>query len=594
MSVTNSEEIKAPLFSNADYDSICALLHVPKRALEEKIITAFDVSKDTDHPLVSFHYDMVKVELLESKYNFTHDEALAIKQIRGVVIDMVDLERRASAFPYTQILIRSSIPEDGSFQLIEGDDSEFSNVSSGNVWKKRIPGTIVKVFADKTGKIFYSTNRRLSFKNSKFGSIRTFEQMFFENQDLFPYVEDEYASAEGGVFLPWISVGDSIDGLVLTFIICDRDLVVDSSEIINEDAVYFIKATRLNQPEIDEYSRMRSYILRLNIHAQKPILFPELINEERVNELLSGGMSIPANIRTCMSPAEISTELAKMSHRDVFKMFAPAESVILENDRGIFLVSPPQFLIRRLLTDGKTSMSLIFTRLFSNHSSNEEKKSVLVPFGYSRGTLMQIAELLKRGQTVRFSDFEVENASFLEIILTNMVFGVPRHRIDECFSAFDEFDSKCLAAADFLWRKAPELSHYIAQKKIDLFPSFGGNTKKNLKRYLITRFIACLTKFPKGDKFYVNTIIDGGPKQHWSSGLRARFYENSEKFRKTKNYDHVFENAILCLVVNAPGDILYSLLSLELNVKKYNDAIARNKERSGFPTVRSDDEDEEN
>lgn len=546
------------LFDKSKYDEVARILDVPKEAFEKNVIGVTSVIEA--HNLLSFHYHQDLVDQLStSRFGFSESEIRSIKRVRGIVIKMTTSKVKCMSFPRTSICVRNEVTDDGLFRFIDGRECTGVMIAEHNTFKRWIPGTLVRVFMDE-GVVFYSTHKAISFANSRFGSSATFEEMWYANQDTFTSDDEIFDDKPQ-------------EGIVRMFIIKDIDLIVDSTEMIAENEVYYIKSFSLEDETIDEDSIAREFIEEKNKTANHPIKFADVLSIEDVNTTLNGGSSVRFDFRSNESLGDISHELRNMPRENAFEMLRPGESVALENEYGVFRIMPPAALTRNLMMDGKTHIAKLFADCIAEFTTPEKSKRIFVPVGLSRDQLESVRDSLQNGERVDLSNFETLSVSDLEIVLTNLVFSCPRHRIQECFDAYDEFGNNVLKAVDFLWENQKPLRDLIFAGKIDEFPGLK-SWGVCLKRYLCANFCACfITKSLKGKKT-LDDIIDGGKRSYWHHDVVRKFNENTSSGKKMKDTTYLHRNAVLCLVVNAPGDVLFSLFSMRDKVLKARTAFA--------------------
>lgn len=558
MSVSKTTSFKeTALFNESKYDDVARVLDIPKEALEKKVIGVTSVVED--HDLVSFHYHQELVNHLStSRFGFTANEIRSIKKVRGIVVKMSTMKIKCQSFPHTSICVRNEVTDDGLFHLIDGRECIGETVAEYNTYKSWVPGTLVRVFID-DGVTFYSTHKTISFTNSRFGTSSTFRDMWYADQDAFTSDDEVFEDRPK-------------EYIVRIFIIKNIDLIVDSTETIAENNVYYIKSFSLEDNTVDEDEIARAFIEEKNKTASHPIKFADVLTVKEVNDILNGGSSVRFEFKNDQNLSEIGHMLRNMKLKDAFEMLRPGESVALENEYGVFRIMPPSALTRNLMMDGKVNIAKLFADCIAEFAYPERSKRIFIPTGFSRKQLESIKVALQNEEYIDFDDFERLVVSDLEIVLTNLVFSCPRHRIQECFDAYDNFGENVLNAAAFLWDEQKRLRDLIFAGKIDEFPGLK-TWGVSLKKYLSANFCACfITKAARGKKT-LDDIIDGGKRSYWHYTVSKKFDENTTIGKKTRDTTYLHRNAVLCLVVNAPGDVLFSLFSMKDKVLKARTAF---------------------
>jgi hypothetical protein len=250
-----------------NYEFFAALLEVPVSALEKEIIGITDIYDNEDFTLVNFHFhpDLVK-RLQEPQFGYTPLEIHDIQQVRGVVVDVG--ATRISGDPknfiackssgMTSNCVRNSVELDGSFIF----DTEFGECpqscnSLHNIYKEWVYGSLLRIFCY-NNVTFISTHKKISCANSFFASSRKFQDIFFQDQDVFRSIDDLFRS-------------DQRNGLIHLFILSDPDLIPDSPGIFRDSRIYHISSYDLKNLHVDENSSMISRIRNARSTATKPI-----------------------------------------------------------------------------------------------------------------------------------------------------------------------------------------------------------------------------------------------------------------------------------------------------------------------------------
>lgn len=567
---TNSPFKTTEYFTEAHHARYSEILNIPVSAFSKGVVGVADVNDKNSFTLLLFHYhpDYVK-RLDEPRFGYSTSEIMAIRAVRGIIIDVDSEEIVCITGPYTNSFIRSKVPEDGHFKFDKfmSDTFGVEEVSECQ-YKEWIYGSLIRVFCHR-GVTFMSTHKKISCENSHFGNSRMFSDIFFESQDVFPNVESIF--------------GDEIsEGMIHLFILQDKDLIVDSRKHFEESRVYYICSFNLLDSSVDLTNQMKNRIE--SISSEVPIYFPRELTPLEANQLLSPNTVIDERIQ---SLDDIQMTLSRCSRDTALAFLEPGEKVFMTNSYGIFAVVPPSMAIRTTLMCGTANIDLAFSSCLSkpqNQSVVSDK--VIVPYGFTYEQLESMKDSLINGMTVDFSDYEILKTTEQEVILTNLVFTCPLTKIQKCFDVYNSFGTKILETADFFWMIAYELKDAIQKKTFD---EFTGITKGavQLKRYIQNNFPACLYFKATGSQRCIDDVIGTGPLPHWHVGVVERFKRNVREGLKTKNKEFMKKNAVLCFVMNAPGDIMTSLLRFEEKMTKAK--IAQENRKKGFTSVIEDD-----
>lgn len=573
MSINSKSPFKeTPYFTAENYVEFAELLEIPVSAFEKKIVGIMDTNEEYDFRIALFHYhpELVK-RLHEPSFGFNPLEIQAIQQIRGIVVD-VDAMRKLEdpsrsiacrSAALTSNCIRNSVPADGSFTFDNRfGECAYAQYSSENIYKEWIYGTLLRIFCYNNF-TFISTHKKISCANSFFGSSRKFQDIFFSDQTVFSAPEDLFRTGER-------------NGLIHLFILSDPDLIPDSSRGYDESRIYYICSYDLNNPENDETAIMTARIQAGNHRAEKQIHFPRVLSVEEVNETLSGTRRYAFEIDQSMNYEHASDSMSTLGKQCAVEMFKPADKVFMANDYGIFSVTPSSSVVRTLMMDGKAQVTKIFSDCISDLSNGTLNRSrLIVPYGFTYDQLLSMKDRIISGEPINFDEYDDIPVCDAEIILTNLVFFSPKHKVEECFTAFLEFSERVIQTANYLYSIKDELKAAIISKKLDEFPSLKTGSVQ-IKRYLMSDFCACtFTKPGKVGQKCINTIIGTGIKSHWSRRIANEFIRNEEEGKRTKNVSFLIKNAILCFVMNAPGDVLFGLLKFEEKVNKTKAAFAK-------------------
>lgn len=611
-------------FGHTDYDIMAAKLYIPVKAFKQRVVGVIDfIEDDRGLMLLSFHYRADLMDKLRSKFGFTEDEINAIKMIRGIVVDlrrtaicdsenpsdkvryeplrMEDITVVCRSFPYTEVRIANSIPEDGSF------DYEGFQIS-GNSYKEWIHGTLIRIFMWK-GVVYASTHRKISCAKSRFAGSKYFLDMLMDNQTAFPTLDSFFGN-------------DSTERLVHLFIINDQSLIIESTKRVPTNRVYYIESfsieryeQEVNQLGVDFSSRvpagateteqMSARIIEHNIGAEKPIKFPETLDVETVNLTLNGGIPSIVELDGTESVLEINTKLRSYvenpANRKYLFGMTDFDSIIMRNEIGVYRIMPPASRVRNLLMSGNPIAMKVFTSLISHYSNNSLKDTYpFINFGISRSKLEEVVRRLKNNESITAEEFDSdEDVTLHEKILTNMIFSFPRHLLDKCLEAYDQYTAYVMKAFEFLWDNRESLKALIFAKKLSEFEGIENLNSKTVD-YIKSTFCGCFTnraKIPSHNTY--TKIIDAILSvQHWNPELlrimegfkkeNLESYEREKTLRRqkpsnkeeedaisearTKKFEACYKQALLCMICNAPPDTLYSLLQMKEKVIKTREA----------------------
>lgn len=574
-------------FTSDDYSTYSRILNIPTSAFTLNVVGVTDFNDEYDFVILNFHYHPELVNHLhEHRFGFSIPEIRAIQQVRGIVVDTntkqiadvghQDVVCRAS--PITTICVRNSVPTDGTFTFDSSyRESNGIDYADDNIYKEWIYGTLIRIFCY-NNVTFLSTNKKLSCANSHFGNSRKFQEIFFGEQDVFTSPDEIFKS-------------DERNGLIHLFILNDKDLITDSSEVFDESRIYYICSFDIKNPENNETEAMTRRITEANQNARKPIYFPRVLEPTEVNEILSGGRKYHHNFDMNSSLQSNVSSIAATEKNHAVELFRPAERVFMANMYGIYAVVPPNSIARTYMMDGKAQVTKIYADCMSDMANSHlNDKRMIIPYGFTYDQLLTMKDALIRGEDIDFSQYEDLPVSPQEIILTNLVFFSPRHKVEECFDAYVSFGENVIKTAEYLWEISTNLKNAIISGKLDEFPGLK-NGSVQLKRYLQSNFCACLfTKPGKEGQKCINDIIGNGVESHWNPRVVDAYNKNTKMGKKTRNLDFLKRNALICFVVNAPGDVLFALFKLEDKITRAKAAFAK---RASSPTTSPPKSDEE-
>lgn len=564
--------VKTDLFTENDHEEYARILNVPVNSFSKKYIGVLDVHEDEDEgiKLINFHYRADLVDSLDQKresLGLSESDVLSIKAIRGVVVDTVSKKIVCKSFGYTSSII---LPE---ISVTDEDRTYYEN-SKFKTWER---GALIRVFSFK-GKSFASSHRRISCSKSFFGKSRFFDQMLLEDQNAFPTLDSFFDESR------------SKDFLVHLFIVKNESLVIESTRSVIEDQVVYIKSFSLlpdNNEEM-ETRLMTDRIFQRNKTSSKPIKFPMLLSIDMANQILKGFSKTNINRSVSKDIDVIRSELESLNRDELLSMYNGGDSVLMENEHGVFRIVPPSNRNNTIIMGGHPNPSKVFTdAVASFYATDSTDKLPLIPIGFSRSNLNDIAEVLKKGEFVDFDKYDSsESVSVHELILTNVLFASPKHLIDDCLKAYDEFCEKFDTTYNFLWLHREELKTRILSKTTDDFAGFRSLGKK-LQMYIKRNYVSCFNERPKDGYGCTKTITGTGPKSNWCSNAVIEFNknlviidENKKKKHKTERVTYdltsaLHKNAIIALISNADTDCLCAILNMSEKIDKTIAAFER-------------------
>lgn len=555
----------------ASYNA-AAVLRIPERALKNGNVYIADINDDYDFVLVLYHYRSDLIEDL--RLDYSESEYLSICQIRGVIINANQGKIVCKSYPCTSNIPINTVPTDDDFEIgdyIENPQPHMQQLfSMRKKYNRYIIGAVLRLFFV-DGMPFISTHKKISFDRSKFGSDRSFKEMFFEAQDCF---KAEF---------------EMIDrpNIVHTFIISSESLNVDSRQIIGEDKIYYISSFKIENGVsfLDESieNQMVARISELNENVEKKIHFPEILTPEEVNETLN-----PAGVR--MPKSYISNSNMELFDRmkiadaatNIRRYFQSGEKVAMRTEDGMINSLVPLSAFRRMtFRGGKIDLrnNLCETIGFYISGSLSQRK-VFVDAGFPIETLREMAPKFLAGENIDFSEYPVVNCSIFEKIITNLFFSVPTHKIMEVFTVIEDYHVGMRNAFNYVMRRKDEIFSAISKKEFpEKFPGISG--KKTIRNYFVTRFLSCFNTY-QNKPGNALSIIGMGPQSWWPRDLAQQFRHNEQKYKingflkiDAKNKQFMTINAIMCFVLNAEDINHYSILVFEKYVTSAEEAKKR-------------------
>lgn len=566
-----SSNTKSPFKDNsylteATYEEYARLLKITPRAFSEVFVGIMDIVHVGENPLVLFHYHPDKIKhISDPKYGFSSDEMSEISKIRGIVVAVNEMKIVCKSSRYTMSYVRNEVPTDGSFEMGDSSvDNYFSGTSKENYYKEWVYGALVRVFTYK-GTVYISSHKKISCTETFFGNSRKFTEILFAEQDVFKTPESFFSGET------------SESDFVHFFILADPELSAGTSANVSQSNVYYIGSLDLSDPTNDVSTVVETYIKENNADSSRPILFPKTLTPEEVNFRLTLGN--PSAFRFMPNNTELDNkaQLNSMAREDALRIYENCERVIMYNQHGVFTVMSHQAYYRTSLLDGKCNIENLFSILVSYIERPDlNRRRIVCDYGFTYDQLMSMKDDIIAGKTIDFSNYQDESPSIYDVILTNLVFSVPKQFVESCFTAYTQFVEKIISTYEFLWEIKDELMRAIRNQgtTLDEFPGLG-NKKVILKRYFSSDFVPCFyTRSKYASQKTLNDIIGSGPDSKWVPQITNIFNSNKEmgkqKGKSNKTVEFLQKNAVLCFIVKAPGDALYSLLNFK---QKYYAAV---------------------
>lgn len=579
-----SEELKRKLILHADAISsynAAAVLRIPQRALESKHVYIADVNNEYDFILVLYHYRVDLIENLKNEYS--ESEYLSICQIRGVIVLADEGRVVCKSYPCTSTIPMDQIPTEDEFQIddyIENPPPFVRHLfNQPKKFNRYIVGAVLRLFCVRDV-IFVSTHKKISFDKSKFGSDKSFGEMFFAAQSCFDNERD----------LP------KTPNVVHAFIISSESLNVDSRVGVGADMIYYISSFRIedNMSRLDPESEldMTIRIQQLNKTAERKIQFPTSLTYEEVNQVLNPSGSPMGKSFFGTSRERFERTKLTDANTNAWRYFQNGEKIAMRTPDGINTLIPSSALRRSSFVNGKLEPKQIFCDcigFYINGRLSEEK--IFIDVGFPIETLRRMADEIYEGYRVNFWRDKIPSSTIFEKILTNLVFSVPIDRMHNVLRLPSEYHTDMRNAFNFIMLRKDQIRNAICEKQFErTFP--GISKKKTIVNYFKAKFVSCFN-FEPGKKGTPFDIIGLGPESWWPSDLRTQFEYNQTKYMnngrvrintKTRKIDEkvrtfITTNAIMCFVLNAEDINHYTILNFKKYVVAAEEAFKKSAER---------------
>jgi hypothetical protein len=561
--MSSSPFVTTPLFTPEDYEVYAQLMNVPVSVFAKDIIGITSVNDSHGFTLANFHYHPDLVDKLtkvgpggsRTRYEYTPEEIFCIEQVRGVTVDLETKTIVCLAPGRTRTCMRSTVPEDGSFDFMGPNFDYMGNPTiTDAVYKIWAYGALIRCFSYK-GHVFMSTPKKISCENSRFEGSRTFMEMFFSHQTVFPTAESIF---ENG----------NVDTLVHLFIIHDEDLVFDAPEF-DYASVYYLGSYQISNPGLgsDGTNAMTAFITEKNRTAEKPIRFNEIISPAEANRFLGGESEYGINPNS--TTREVSAEIAMDFRENALRMFERSGRVFMICQVGSFAVSPPAAVFRTKFMAGKGNVPYTFAECMAqkaNDTLTDDK--IFVDHGFTYEQLKTMEPRLARGLPIDFAEYPNMEPSFVEKLLTNVVFACQPNKVNDAFMAYESFPFEVLRAVEYLFGMQDVFKNAIFKNTLEEIPGLKTGSV-NLKRYMKSTFCGCIFEKPgrPGQKS-IPDMLKNGPRDYWPQDLIDSFNGNASAYAKSQNRDYRIRNALTVFIMQAPHDVIYGLLHLEDKITK--------------------------
>lgn len=521
--------VTVPYFTQEMQKVVLRSFGLPLDSIKKGLVmltNSTDVEK-TNEKLVCLHYNPDKLEKLIQERALDNDSLTKLANMRGVIYDLEDSKILVKSFPRTVSIYTNSVPTDHLYPI--NVNGQFKIPSFGT-YKKRYGGALLRIFWHK-GVARASTHKKIDAINSFFGDSDKFSDIFLNDQDVFSSFESIYDHSDTDI--------------VHLFIINNEKLIVDSRDK-NRNSVVYIKSISMSDPS--KICDMTYFITEKNKSSSKPITICEEYSPLEVNRVLQG--------KPVYEPSE-NTLL-----NGLLNNFAPGESIIYENEFGIYSIVPSSCSFRQRIMEGTSNVSKIFTDAVADYERNSKG---FIKIGFSLESLSEIADLLEAGEPVNLNNYtQIEGKATL-CVLTNLIFVVPISRIRECFVAYSEFNEKI--------REAILL---IIERKEALYKAVCDET---LKDYAGMRSMGTFFKKYVSEKIVSLRKQINGPHDNWSDSAKELFEEYYAVYCDSQDEMEKYEMnermGVVSMISNATDSVLYSFITYKKKIEKEAEAMSK-------------------
>ena len=536
-------------------------LGLPNDVLNKKVITVTNTgTTKSGKRLVSLHYNQAKIKnLLAGSSNYTAPQLEAIKKCRGIILDADSGEKYLSSYPYTNVILTNSVPFEGLFPIQVGD---LTITPTWGKYTKCYGGTLVRSFMI-DDEVKLSTHKTIDATKSHFGGSDNFVDIFLTRQNVFPSLSALYEHCPSDV--------------IHLFILNDRELLVDSREKQDVDRIVYLKSFSIKNPDL--VYDLTDFIELKNSTATKPITVCKALTPEDVNAILMGS---PITVDPLLGDSITSEEdILRARKREMLKMFSGGDRIIYENSEGIFTLMPSSCHFRSRIMDGKVNIKSLFYK-----SLAEINSSALQPIAFSPPDLREIVKKIKNHELYDLSWYTPVEDQPLYTVLTNLIFIVPEHRLDECFEIYESYGPELLSAIRYMSSIRNELFDAIRENRLDTYEGMQ-STGVKFRAYLAANIPHVFDSSIPLTKFV-------GPQSSWPVEVHDFYAEHyqilsdSESSQRDKD-DAIEVMKLVSIITSGRDENLYSFVTYPNKVAKERDAIAKRLLKNSVPLDETDD-----
>jgi hypothetical protein len=547
--------IKVDFFTKEEERKVIKFLNLPRDVFEKKIVGITDtLFEETGRKIISLHYNVEKIENLSNE-GYSELEIGFILECRGIQFDLEENRIRVKSYSYTSSINVNLLPENGLLELFTKDG--FKTPKHGNYTEFK-EGTLLRIY-NVDGRVFGSTHRKCNVTNSFFCDSDYFDNIFLEDQNVFPTFESIYDS------------GMIDSNVVLIFILNNDKLLLNTRKKHEVNKVIFLSAHSSLEPMNSEFNTIvHDYIEEANKKVTKPIEIQKLLTPAEANSILSGDSDFSISFDVNKGSKKISETIN--SNPDYINIFRGGDKIIYKCEFGIFTLTPSSCYFRQNIIQGKYNINKIYTDLIANYDNPES--NYMLKVCYSMDDLKDIIEKVERNINYNLSDYTpIPSENPHPIVLTNLFFSVPIYRMKECLSAHNAFGENINSSIKYMIRVKNEMFESISNNSFESYKGIRSVGSK-FKKYLSSNLPKC---FKKQD---ISSAISF-PESYWHTSIIDLYEEiyilfiNSEGKKEKQNY--LTDLAIISMIANAKGDVLYAFFTYEDKCKK--EAAAHEKSR---------------
>lgn len=519
-------------------------LGLPRDSFNKKVIVITnETTTDSGKRLLSLHYNQVQIKtILSGNTQYTQKEVEAIKRCRGIIVDADSGEEILVSYPFTNVIVTNSVPSDKLLPITTSNDTL---IPIEGEYTRCYGGTLARIFYY-DGKVRLSTHKTIDAVNSHFAGSDEFVNIFLKHQNIFPTLDSLY------------KIGNH-DAIHL-FILNDRDLIVDSREMQNVDRIVYLKSYSIKDKS--KNCDLTSYIEKRNKVCDKPIEICKKLSPSEVNQILSG--KIPINMDNIEVTSVEAHEL--LQKRSLLKSFTGGDRVIYNTNVGVFTLMPTSCFFRSRILDGKVNIKNLFIK-----SIGDIQRTELVNVAFCLTDLYEIASKIKNNEIVDLTKYTVIESEPILTVLTNLIFIVPEHRIDECFEIYSNYGNLMLETVQFISSIRVPLFEAILENRLDTYDGMQ-STGVKFKSYVLSNIPHCMNHDVELNKFI-------GPDRSWPSEVHDYYGENykiyNEAYSQNEKDSALEIMKIISFVMSSLGENLYSFSTYKTKVDKERIAIEK-------------------